>query len=227
LADRPAAYEDVGRLCRWGSVIHELKHFESELRLLAPQVWGTQTIDQFVLERQEAREKHCLEPANVSGHVPAATPSASYAPKAKLLDEPPPRPLPESPRRMPRPRALLLRGRNERPGKVVAKRLSSYVDRRRVSLLDPSGDKPQVERRSRERRQRSYAVPFPDRRLARSAYEQVFLKLVSGGRLRMGRDVYTPIGMKGWYHAVFRRESDGAEKMLTIDQLLKKMNDWT
>ena len=30
----------------------------------------------------------------------------------------------------------------------------------------------------------TYAVPFPDRRLTRSAYEQVFLKLVSGGRLR-------------------------------------------
>ena len=32
--------------------------------------------------------------------------------------------------------------------------------------------------------------------------------------------------MKGWYHAVFRRDSDGRERLLTIDQLLKKMNDW-
>ena len=87
---------------------------------------------------------------------------------------------------------------------------------------------PVSERRaSAERRRRSYAVPFPDRRLTRSAYEQVFLKLVSGGRLRMGNDLYTPVGMKGWYPAVFRRESDGAEKLLTIDQLLLKMNDWT
>ena len=69
-------------------------------------------------------------------------------------------------------------------------------------------------------------VPFPDRRLTRSAYEQVFLKLVSGGRLRMGSEIYTPVGMKGWYHAIFRRDSDGAERLLTIDQLLKKMNDW-
>ena len=52
--------------------------------------------------------------------------------------------------------------------------------------------------------------PFPDRRLSRSAYEQVFLKLVSGGRLRIGSEIYRPIGMKGWYHAVFRRDSDGA-----------------
>ena len=54
----------------------------------------------------------------------------------------------------------------------------------------------------------------------------MFLTLVSGERLRVGRETYTPIGMKGWYHAVFRRDSDGYERLLTIDQLLKKMKDW-
>ena len=78
-----------------------------------------------------------------------------------------------------------------------------------------------------DRRRRQYAIPFPDRRLTRSAYEQVFLKLVSGGKLRLGDDVYRPVGMKGWYHAIFKRESDGAERLLTIDQLLRKMGDWT
>ena len=43
----------------------------------------------------------------------------------------------------------------------------------------------------------------------------------------MGNELYRPIGMKGWYHAIFRRESDGAERMLTIDQLLQKMKQWT
>ena len=57
-------------------------------------------------------------------------------------------------------------------------------------------------------------------------YEQVFLKLVSGGRLRVGDEIYRPIGMKGWYHAIFRRDSDGAERLLSIDQLLERMNDW-
>jgi hypothetical protein len=94
-----------------------------------------------------------------------------------------------------------------------------------MSLVN--GKPPRERRRKTDRRKNAYAVPFPDRRLTRSAYEQVFLKLVSGGRLKMGRNTYTPIGMKGWYHAVFRRDSDGAERMLTIDQLLKKMNDWT
>ena len=67
---------------------------------------------------------------------------------------------------------------------------------------------------------------LPDRRLTRSAYEQVFLKLVSGGRLRIGREMYTPVGMKGWYHAILRRDSDGKERLLSVDQLLKKLKDW-
>jgi hypothetical protein len=81
-------------------------------------------------------------------------------------------------------------------------------------------------RHNGDRRKRSYHTPFPDRRLTRSAYEQVFLKLVSGGKLRMGNELYSPIGMKGWYHAIFRRDSDGTERLLTIDQLLRKMSDW-
>jgi hypothetical protein len=83
-----------------------------------------------------------------------------------------------------------------------------------------------LERRRRERRMRRVPVPFPDRRLTRSAYEQVFLKLVSGGRLRIGPETYTPVGMRGWDQAVFRRDSDGRERLLSIDQLLKKINDW-
>lgn len=233
LVDRPTAYEDVGRLCRWGSVIHELKNYETEMGLMAP--WRAvhdsrhaQTIDQFVLDRQQAREKHQTEMANVSASEPRARTQSIHAataksPEARLLDDLRPRPE-GAPRRTARQKAVLSRRRNDRPGKLVPRRPSQYVDRRRVSLLS---EKPAMERRRNERRTRNYAVPFPDRRLARSAYEQVFLKLVSGGRLRMGKDIYTPVGMKGWYHAVFRRESDGAEKLLTIDQLLKKMNDWT
>jgi len=49
---------------------------------------------------------------------------------------------------------------------------------------------------------------------------------VSGGRLRIGRQTYTPVGMRGWYHAIFRRDSDGKERLLSIDELVKKMKDW-
>jgi hypothetical protein len=233
LVDRPTAYEDVGRLCRWGSVIHELKNYESEMGLLAPgRAWNAQTIDEYVLARQQAREKHHSEMANVTAEPRARSLSIAAnakSPEAKLLDDLRPRPV--GARRNARQKAVLSRRRNDRPGKLIPKRPSQYVDRRGVSLLGNGeggngNGRPAAERRRRERRQRNYAVPFPDRRLARSAYEQVFLKLVSGGRLRMGKDIYTPVGMKGWYHAVFRRESDGAEKLLSIDQLLRKMNDW-
>jgi hypothetical protein len=234
LVDRPSAYEDVGRLCRWGMVIHELKNYESEMNLLAPwREWNTQSIDQFVLERQQAREKQRAEMASVSAAEPRARTRAVMAedakPEAKLLEELSPdaaltgrRPL--------RQKSILSRRRSDKPGKLVPKRPSQYVDRRGMPLLGGNGGAKMTaaERRRRaDRRKRSYAIPFPDRRLTRSAYEQVFLKLVSGGRLRMGDDVYTPVGMKGWYHAIFRRESDGAEKLLSIDQLLKKMGDWT
>ncbi|PYQ31031.1 MAG: hypothetical protein DMF56_03750 [Acidobacteria bacterium] len=111
-----------------------------------------------------------------------------------------------------------------RPLQTRAAITTYYIERRRpVSLLNGNGGD---RRRGRDRRRNHYAIPFPDRRLTRSAYEQVFLKLVSGGHLRLGDEVYTPVGMKGWYHAIFRRDSDGAEKLLTIDQLLRKMNDW-
>jgi len=189
LADRPAAYDDVGRLCRWGHVIDELKHHETEL---AQQ--QLHTIEHYVVARKQEREKHLSEPRR-----PVRTKNA------KARNTPPADDL--------------------RPRKLIQKRMPAlYIERRsrRVSLLS-NGDR----RAGRERRKNNYAVPFPDRRLTRSAYEQVFLKLVSGGRLRMGDDLYTPVGMKGWYHAIFRRESDGAERLLTIDQLLKKMNDWT
>jgi hypothetical protein len=233
LVDRPAAYEDVGRLCRWGSVIHELKNYEAEMGLLAPwRAWTPETIDQFVVQRQHAREKHQAEMANVSAEEPRARTRAlpvAKTPAAKALDELRPRPLQASQRRSLRQKSVLSRRRTDRPGKLVPRRPSHYVDRRGVSLLGGGNGngRPSAERRKKERRQRNYAVPFPDRRLTRSAYEQVFLKLVSGGQLRVGKEIYTPVGMKGWYHAVFRRESDGAEKLLSIDQLLRKMDDWT
>lgn len=229
LVDRPTAYEDVGRLCRWGMVIHELKNYEAEMGMLAPwRVWSESTIDQFVLERQHAREKHQTEMANVSAREPRVRTQSiqsKSSPEARLLDDLRPRPVEGSPRRSAKQKAVLSRRKNDRPGKLVPKRPTQYLDRRALSLLN---EPPGLERRrGHERRRKSFAIPFPDRRLTRSAYEQVFLKLVSGGRLKLGDDLYTPVGMKGWYHAIFRRESDGSEKLLSIDQLLKKMGDWT
>src|SRR6266849_2053665 len=202
LIDRPTAYDDVGHLCRWGMVIHELKSYDAEMQLLKPrrQVWDRQSIDEYVLARQRARTFLSKELDAVGTKKDDAVP-VPVIPKARRA-----------------------RRRKDTPGRLVPPRAADYLDRRGTALLPVTV---RSERRRRgERRKNNYAVPFPDRRLTRSAYEQVFLKLVSGGRLRVGNEVYRPIGMKGWYHAIFRRDSDGAERLLSIDQLLEKMNDW-
>lgn len=230
LIDRPSAYEDVGHLCRWGSVIHELKDYESEMSLLRPvhEAWNMESIDTFVSQRERTREQHLAEMANVRTFEPRERAMretmTARAKGASLLDEEASRPAEPAKRK---PKSALSKRKTDKPGRLVPERGGPYVDRRGVSLMNGNGGTPKSNRRKQsDRRRNSYAVPFPDRRLTRSAYEQVFLKLVSGGRLKIGRDAYTPIGMKGWYHALFRRDSDGTERMLSIDQLLKKLGDW-
>ena len=230
LLDRPTAYEDVGHLCKWGMVIHELKNYDAEMSLLrsAQDAFQNESIDKYVADRLRTREQHVTEMANVrsfeSRERALRAMATEKAKKVSLVDDGvEPREVAGPGQR--KPKSALSRRRGDTPGKLVPPRSGQYVDRRAASLVN---GKPKKERRRLpERRKKDYAVPFPDRRLTRSAYEQVFLKLVSGGRLRVGRDFYTPVGMKGWFHAVFRRESDGAERLYSIDQLLKKMNDWT
>jgi hypothetical protein len=107
-------------------------------------------------------------------------------------------------------------------------------DRRIESPGTWAGDEDaEVDRRVRprvlERRIRDHPgrteVPFDDRHLTRSSYEQVFLRLVSGGRLRLDGRPHTPAGMRGWYHAAFRDEA-GVERLLSIDDLLDRAGDW-
>jgi hypothetical protein len=222
LDDRPSAYEDVGRLCRWGMVLPALKGFETRRRPTTTRqvVWNVGTLDEFIAARDEERAQF------VSQRRPSWwTPTAARASAPLVMAEAlgtgsaveivKPRPSPARPRRAPGSETVPVPANGSgRPGKTAAP--TGALGRRA----------PAAERRQRERRRRQDPIPFPDRRLTRSAYEQVFLKLVSGERLRIGRESYTPVGMKGWYHAVFRRDSDGRERLLTIDQLLKKMRDW-
>src|ERR1051325_1013349 len=219
LVDRPTAYEDVGILAKWGMVIHELKNYEAEMGLLRPRqaAWDKQSIDEHVVDRATARTQHAAEMVSVSEVETPAVTKAGSSKSGSLLDEPRPRAIV--------PPKRLSRRKSDTPGKLVPPRTTSpYLDRRGTALL-PS--KPNRDRRkATDRRKKTVHTPSPDRRLTRSAYEQVFLKLVSGSRLKLGNDLYKPVGMKGWYHAIFRRESDGSERLLSIDQLLKKMGDW-
>ncbi len=211
LSDRPSAYEDAGHLCRWGSVIHELTNYEAGMELMQStrQIWKRPSIDEHIAERAGTRQIHVAGMDTIDETLPKGS-----------IPLPPPRPP-----ILPRSHAARSRRRNDKPASLLPPRPAQYLDRRGPSLL--SGKRASRERRrGDERRSRVYTTPFPDRRLTRSAYEQVFLKLVSGGKLRIGDELYDPIGMKGWYHAIFRRGSDGTERLLTIDQLLQKMNDW-
>lgn len=154
LPDRPDAYDDVGRIARWGASIPELGNYGS-------------------LMQDEQDE--------------VATPSRRRAADIEEKLAPPWR--------------------------------GEAVDRRERLTLPP-----RLQRRTADDR-RGEPAPRPSARLTRSEYEKVFLKLASGKRLRVGREILTPVGVRGWYHGVFLT-SKGEERLVSIDQLLERSADW-
>jgi hypothetical protein len=202
LGDRPRAYDDVGRLCSWGKVIDELRQFEY-LQLPPDPEWS-----EYVHTRQSARTE-ALESSARAALLKGADP-AKQSPGTQ----------PESgngndvdyaarQRNLRSARATLLEGAGiDRRG--AKSRRAGLPERRKGS----------------DRRQKQAPTPFPDRRLTRSTYEQVFLRLVSGRKLSLNGQLFTPIGMKGWYHALFRSETTGKQRLMTIDQLVRRLDDW-
>ena len=91
------------------------------------------------------------------------------------------------------------------------------VDRRERVTMPP-----RLQRREATDRRLEAPPASSAPRLTRSAYERVFLRLASGKQLKIGRDVLTPVGVRGWYHAVFR-DARGGERLLSIDQVLENM----
>jgi hypothetical protein len=67
---------------------------------------------------------------------------------------------------------------------------------------------------------------FPERILPRSRYERVLGHAISGERLKMDREVYTPVGMQGWGHVVFRRDRDRSRHVMSLDYLLDHLDEW-
>lgn len=242
LKDRPAAYEDVGRLCQWGMVLPELKSYHKEIEMAEARraIWDGATIEEHIMARERERSRSLAALSDTVYHRKSSVLRArdKESTKQPLFERtgehaiPPAARLSSKPvfssrnQRLteagPVPRLPKTRRMKDRPGQLLPPRATDYVDRRTIRSRPANGG----DRRKKERRGRHAPIPFPDRRLTRSAYEEVFLRLVSGNRLRIGRDTYTPVGMKGWYHAIFRRDSDGSERLLTIDQLLRKMDDW-
>jgi hypothetical protein len=61
--------------------------------------------------------------------------------------------------------------------------------------------------------------------VARSRYERVLIRALSGVPLRIGRQVLTPLGTRGWSRVVFRA-TDGARQTMTLDALLPYLDVW-
>jgi hypothetical protein len=72
----------------------------------------------------------------------------------------------------------------------------------------------------------TWANLFPVRALPRSRYERVFIRAISGRKLRVGRDWYTPTGMRGWSHVIFSRDRDNTRHCFSLDFLLTHLDDW-
>ena len=56
--------------------------------------------------------------------------------------------------------------------------------------------------------------------------ERILLHAVSGDPLLMDPDIYTPTGMQGWSHVVFRRERDGTRHVFSLDELMDHLRGW-
>ena len=62
--------------------------------------------------------------------------------------------------------------------------------------------------------------------LTRSRYERVLMRALSGAPLRIGRDLLTPLGTRGWSQVIFRRQHDGRQQALSLDALLPHLDAW-
>jgi hypothetical protein len=67
---------------------------------------------------------------------------------------------------------------------------------------------------------------FPPAQLARSRYERVLIRAISGQTLRLGRRALRPVGMRGWSAVVFRDAENGRREVLPIDNLIRHLDDW-
>ncbi|MBA3645169.1 MAG: hypothetical protein H0W63_03245 [Gemmatimonadaceae bacterium] len=67
---------------------------------------------------------------------------------------------------------------------------------------------------------------FPEKILPRSLYERVLIHAISGQKLHINGEWYTPTGMRGWSRVVFRRRSDKTRHVFTLDYLLQHLPNW-
>jgi hypothetical protein len=67
---------------------------------------------------------------------------------------------------------------------------------------------------------------FPEAVLARSRYERIIIRAVSGQHLHLQGQTYQPVGLRGWTEVVFRRTADHTRHVFSFDYLLQHLDDW-
>lgn len=67
---------------------------------------------------------------------------------------------------------------------------------------------------------------FPEQKLARSGYERVIMRTISGGKLWMDGKRYTPTGTRGWTEVTFRCDADNTDHVFSIDYLIDHLDNW-
>jgi hypothetical protein len=101
--------------------------------------------------------------------------------------------------------------------------ISSVMAGRTPSLLELDDRPPSYDQVGRLC---TWANLFPVRALPRSKYERVFIRAISGRKLNVDGDWYTPTGMRGWSQVVFRRERDHRRQIFSLDFLLRHLDRW-
>ena len=56
--------------------------------------------------------------------------------------------------------------------------------------------------------------------------ERVLIRAISGDKLHMDGEWYTPTGMRGWSRVVFRRKADNSRHIFSLDYLLDHLREW-
>ncbi len=207
LAARPVAYDHVGVLCRWGTVLADLI-LEDAARL--PRIWRRSRADsaaEYVAQKAMELREEFLDGEDEGLASPSAE-ERTGGPRDSKRESNGRVSAPVRRSTGPRPRQAQGRETQRVEGPERRKSDRRLLERRKIAsrgrrLLDRRGSK-----------------PYPDAGLNRSRYEQVFLMLTSGQRLRIDDQWWTPVGMESWYRARLRRDSDGVEETITIDELL-------
>jgi hypothetical protein len=132
-------------------------------------------------------------------------------------------------------RLLSIRDLGREVIEIFRSTIERYADERSIKLIDAvmSGEvKSLLDLDDRPAAYESvgklctWADLFPVRALARSRYERVFIRAIARVPLRIHGKKYVPVGMKGWSHVVFRRESDATKHAFSLDFLLRHLDRW-